>query len=109
MRTIVSYSGRDVKRLTRLIIGDIYECQPINPSATKNRGRQAVLVELDQNPFKSDPQKNATVRWTDTNRMAVVDIGSFIHISDVGKTSEELKSEAKKYVLERVNENHGEE
>ena len=102
MNIILSYWGRTPKRITKVIIGDTYSYQPINPAATRDRGRQGVLVTYDSDPFKKDPFKNATVKWIDSKRISVVDIERFVHIADLAKSSEELEIEARSYLETRV-------
>ena len=90
--------------ITKVIIGDVYEYQPANPAATRNRGRQGTLLEYDNDQYRTDLSKNATIKWLDTKRISQVDIGSFIHISDAHKTKEQLADEASEYQRQRVEE-----
>lgn len=102
MHTITTYWGRKPVHITNVIIGDVYEFQPANPAATRNRGRRGILIEYDTNQYRTDLSKNATVKWLDTKRTSQVDIGSFIHISDTSKTKEQLAKEASEYLKKRA-------
>lgn len=102
MTKILSYWGKTPKRITKVIIGDTYSYQPINPAATRDRGRQGILLAYNSDPFMKDPFKNATVKWTDSKRTSIVDIERFIHVSDLAKSSEQLESEARSHIEARV-------
>ncbi|MFA6396888.1 MAG: hypothetical protein WCW84_13070 [Sulfurimonas sp.] len=102
MKIVVSYWGHTPKRITKIVIGDTYEYQPINPSATRNRGRQGTLLEYDNDQYRTDLSKNATIKWLDTKRSSQVDIGGFIHIDDVYKTDLQRANEAQEYILSRL-------
>lgn len=102
MNMITTYWCKKPAHLTKVIIGDVYECQPVNPAATRNRRRRGILLEYDNDPYRSDLSKNATVKWLDTKRTSKVDIGNFIHISDIHKTKEQLAKEASEYLRQRI-------
>lgn len=104
MSVITSYWCKKLVHITKVIIGDIYEYQPANPAATRNRGRQGVLLEYDNDQYRADLSKNATVKWLDTKRTSQVNMGGFIHISDAHKTKEQLAAEAFEYQKQRVEE-----
>lgn len=104
MHTITTYWGRKPVHITNVIIGDVYEFQPANPAATRNRGRQGTLIEFNNDQYRTDLSKNATIKWLDTKRTSQVDIGSFIHISDAHKTKEQLADEAAEYQRQRAEE-----
>lgn len=104
MCIITSYWCKKPVHITKVIIGDIYEYQPANPGATRNRGRQGTLLEYDNDTYRADLSKNSTIKWLDTNRTSQVDIGSFIHISDAHKTKEQLADEAFEYEKKRIEE-----
>lgn len=100
MNTITTYWCKKPAHLTKVIIGDGYEYQPVNPAATRNRGRQGTLLEYG--PYQPDTNNNATIKWLDTKRTSKVDIGSFIHSSDVHKTKEQLAKEASAYYEQKT-------
>lgn len=82
-------------------IGEIYAYEPINPAATKNRGRQCVLLSHDTDPFLSNPEQNAQVQWLDTKRKGLIDIHNLIHIEQISKSAEELRDETVEYIKRR--------
>lgn len=104
MHTITTFWCKKPVHVTKVIIGDIYEYQPANPAATRNRGRQGLLIEFNNDQYRTDLSKNATIKWLDTKRTSQVDIGSFIHISDALKTKEQLAAEAFEYQRQRIEE-----
>lgn len=113
MKMITSFWGKKPSHVTRIIIGDIYECQPTNPAAKKNRGRRCVLISYGDSQQYSDYSHNATVKWVDTNRKGYVDISNFIHADDMKKTPEQRALEAKEHqdnlreaMLQRFAEEH---
>lgn len=96
MQVITSFWGRKPSHITRVIIGDTYEYQPANPAATRNRGRQCVLISFGDGTKYENSDNNATVKWLDTKRQGYVNIANLIHIDDMHKTPEQRAGDAQK-------------
>jgi len=114
MDTITSFWGKKPNHITRIIVGDTYECQPSNPAATKNRGRQCTLVSYKDGTKYENSDNNATVKWLDTKRQGFVNIANFIHIDDMKKTPEqragdaqERADDAREHMLKMIAEERG--
>lgn len=103
LKKIVSYWGRRPKRVVSIKEGDKYVYEPINPAATRNRGRQCIFIKQVEDAFFSDPDKNCEVRWLDTKRVGLTNINNLIHIDQYGKTGEELTLEAVEYIKAQEN------
>lgn len=96
MKEITSYWCKRPIHVTRIIIGDMYEYQPVNPAATRNRGRQCILIAYGDGKKYEDSDNNATVKWLDTKRQGFVNVANLIHIDDMKKTPEQRADYAKK-------------
>ncbi|MDD4969798.1 MAG: hypothetical protein PHT07_10265 [Paludibacter sp.] len=96
MKIITSFWCKKPTHITRIIIGDTYEYQPSNPAATRNRGRQCILLSYDDGTKYENSDNNATVKWLDTKRQGYVNITNLIHIDDMKKTPEDRAGDAQK-------------
>lgn len=96
MDKIVSYNGRNPARITKLVVGGRYKCDPLNARATKNRGRVGVML-----CYGSEGTK---IEWDDTKRKSNVNIADFIHEDDFSKSKEQIADEAKQFILSRIRE-----
>lgn len=114
MRIITSSWCKKPTHITRIIIGDTYEYQPANPAATRNRGRQCILISYDDGTKYENSDNNATVKWLNTKRQGYVNIANLIHIDDMQKTSEQRAGDAQKradaareHVIQMLKEERG--
>lgn len=96
MDVITSFWCKKPSHITRVVIGDTYEYQPANPAATRNRGRQCVLLSFNDGTKYENSDNNATVKWLDSKRQGYVNIANLIHIDDMKKTPEQRAGDAQK-------------
>lgn len=101
-KNIISYWNRKPVRVVSINEGAIYVYEPINPAATKNRGRQCELLKHDSDSFGANPEQSAEVRWLDTKRKGMIDIHNLIHIDQIHKSKKELENEAREYILKQL-------
>lgn len=70
--------GRKLNREMEIVVGKTYLIEPMNPQATKNRGRLCTVLEFIDSSGKDISADTAKVKFQDTGRTGKVDLSSLI-------------------------------